>query len=472
VVAVDPVIATLCDNGLLQFDDQRPDAPYSMLEPLRDVAARMLESSDRKQGVLDGLVDECVRRSHSYDRQMRTIEMHHPLRVRIERELPWHRQAIQYLSTVGDSARALQIAAGLEWPLYTLGWWRENTELQDAALAIPSEPTAMRARVHAARGRPGLLHEVDEEHTTTALEIAIVIGDRRIEAKALSQLGIKHWWDRRYDDALDALGRSVDTARRCGDTFLEQESERFAGITLVSAGRADEGFAMQLDVLDRAERSSNAAVMVPHIHMYLGHCRRHVGDDDAAFVDLEQARDAYERATNRATLVHVYAALVEMSIDRGDVPSALRYAGRGLELSAQGGVSAYDPWMLCTLARSHAASGQGEAARYASAAAVSSLATGWRGETHRVAVELASVALQLGDLRSAGRLIGLADVTDDRRDLPFVSPAERARAERVRAIVADGAGDDGEEAREGARLGAGSTLAEAASRLTSPVDAA
>ena len=135
-------------------------------------------------------------------------------------------------------------------------------------------------------------------------------------------------------------------------------------------------------------------------------------------------------------------------------------------MSANGGVATYDPWMLCTLARAHASSGHDEPARYAAAAAVSSLASGWRGETHRVAVELASVALQLGDLRSAGRLIGLADVTEDRRDLPFVSPAERARAEAVRAHV-----DGDDEAREGARLGAGSTLAEAASRLTSPVDA-
>ncbi len=62
----------------------------------------------------------------------------------------------------------------------------------------------------------------------------------------------------------------------------------------------------------------------------------------------------------------------------------------------------------------------------------------WRSSWRRV-------ALQLGDRRSAGRLIGLADVTEDRRDLPFVSPAERARADVVRAAVAgDDASDDGE----------------------------
>ena len=153
-VDVDDVLSKLCDNGLVQFDDERADAPYSMLEPLRDVAARMLDSSDRMD-VLDGLVDECVRRSESYGREMRSIDVKYPLRDRVGREVPWHRQAIQHLSMVGESVRALRIVAGLEWPLYTLGWWVENTELQDAALAIPGEPTSMCARVHAARGRPG-----------------------------------------------------------------------------------------------------------------------------------------------------------------------------------------------------------------------------------------------------------------------------------------------------------------------------
>ena len=119
---------------------------------------------------------------------------------------------------IGDSEPALRIAAGLEWPLYALGWWRENTELQDAALAIPGSDTAC-AQVHAARGRPGLLHELDEVHTAGPLEIAVAIGDRRVEAKALSQLGIKRWWDRDYDDALDVLARSVEVARLCRDSF-------------------------------------------------------------------------------------------------------------------------------------------------------------------------------------------------------------------------------------------------------------
>ena len=81
-----------------------------------------------------------------------------------------------------------------------------------------------------------------------------------------------------------------------------------------------------------------------------------------------------------------------------------------------------------------------------------------------MAVELAAVALQLDDVWSAGRLIGLADATADRRDLPLVAPAERARAAAVRAAVANNG-----QSTAAVALGARSTLAEAASRLVGPV---
>ena len=457
-------VSRLCEHGLFQFDAARPEAPYSMLEPLRDVAVELLERSGRRGDVMEGLVGECVRRAKAVALPGRDTGETFPLQVRLDRELPWHRQAIAHAVRHGDGEPALQICAGLELSLYALGWWETNTRLQDAALATPGEPTSARARVHAARGRPGLLHEFDEFHLGRAAEIAAQIGDRPVEAKALYSLGVKRWWDRRYDEALDLLARAAEIAVACRDRFVEQESIRYSGITLVSAGRADEGFAIQLDVLRKVQASRNSEFLLPHVQMYLGHCRRHVGDDDAAFVDLEQARQAYERTTNMASLVHLYAALAEMSIDRGASATALRHAARALELSARGGVSAYDPWLLCTIARVHAHAGDDIAARHSASAAIGSLERGWVGETHRVAVELASVASQLGDHWSATRLIGLADAAEDRRDLPFVSPAETRRASSVRdAIGADGG------LAEAYELGAASTISEAASRLIAPV---
>ncbi len=461
---VDRAVSQLCARGLLQFDSGRPDAPYSMLEPLRDVGVELLERSGRRTVALDGLVEECVRRAAAIALPRRVTGEAFPLEVRLARELPWHRQAIEHAVRGGLSEPALQICAGLELSLYALGRWETNTRLQDAALAIPGEPTSARARVHAARGRPGLLHQFDEFHIGRAVDIAGLVGDRPVEAKALYQLGVKRWWDRRYEEALALLARAAGLAVECGDWFVEQEATRFRGITLVSAGHPDEGFAIQLEVLRTVQASRNAQFLLPHVQMYLGHCRRHVGDDDAAFVDLDHARASYERATNTASLVHVYGALAEMSIDREDGPTALRHAGRALELSARGGVSAYDPWLWCTVARVHVRSGDDNAARHSAAAALASLEQGWSGEIHRVAVELAAVSHALGDEWSAARLIGVADAADDRRDLPFVAPAEVRRAAAVRAMV----GRDADLAGV-VELGTTSTISEAAARLIRPV---
>ncbi len=233
---------------------------------------------------------------------------------------------------------------------------------------------------------------------------------------------------------------------------------------MIVMGRLEEGFTAQLEVLESVRATRGAELLAPHVQMYLGHCRRHVGDVDAAVVNLEAARDAYERTTNVASLIHIYGALAELATDRGDLEGGLRMAGRGLELSTTGGLRTYDPWLLCTVARVHAAAGDHDSARHSVTSAVSSQAQGWVGETHRVAVELAAVALQLDDVWSAGRLIGLADATTDRRDLPFVAPAERARAAGARAAVASS-----RQSTAAVALGARSTLAEAASRLVGPV---
>ena len=439
-------VSALCERGLLQLDAARPDAPYSMLEPLRDVAIELLERSGRRREVLDGLVVECVRRADAVAIPRRDTGQEFALQVRLSRDLPWHRQAIDHAVRTGDTEAALRICAGLELSLYALGWWQANTRMQDTALAPRGEPTSLRARVHAARGRPGLLHEFDEHHTGRAIEIAVAVGDRPVEAKALYQLGVKRWWDGRYDDSIDLLARAADVAVECGDRFIEQEAIRFGGITLVSAGRADEGFAIQLDVLRTVQQSRNSEFLLPHVYMYLGHCRRHVGDDDAALVDLERARAAYERTTNTATLVHVYGALAELSIDRGEGSVALQHAGRALELSARGGVSTYDPWLLCTIARVHAHAGADVPARHSAAAALTALEQGWPGEIQRVAVELAAVAHS-----ARGRVVGGPPDRPGRCD----GRSARAPVRVAGRTRAGGGGTGGGRRRSIARRGGG-----------------
>ncbi|MET0910376.1 MAG: BTAD domain-containing putative transcriptional regulator, partial [Ilumatobacteraceae bacterium] len=266
---VDSAVQELCEHGLLQFDDHRPDAPYTLLEPLRDVANGLLGEAERV-AVLDRLVDECVRRADAMTLLRRNDPRQFPIQEQLARELPWHRQAIDHLSRTRRSEPALLIAAELEMPLYALGWWISNIAVQDAALAIPGDATSLRARVHAARGRPGLLHQLDASHLGLAVDIARSVGDLATEGRALSLLGIKCWWDGAHDDALAHFDAALEVASRTRDRFVEWEARRYAGVTMIVMGRLEEGFTAQLEVLESVRATRGAELLAPHVQMYLG----------------------------------------------------------------------------------------------------------------------------------------------------------------------------------------------------------
>ncbi len=262
-------------------------------------------------------------------------------------------------------------------------------------------------------------------------------GDVAAEGRALSLLGIKCWWDGAYANALAHFDAALEAASSARDRFVEWEARRYAGVTMIVTGRVEEGFAAQLEVLESVRATRGAELLVPHVQMYLGHSRRHVGDVDAAVVNLEAARDAYERTTNTASLIHVYGALAELATDRGDLDVGLRMAGRGLELSTIGGMRTYEPWLLCTVARVHAGTGDHDSARYSAASAIASQAQGWSGETHRVARGAGG-----GGVAARRCVVGGATDRTRRCDRRPAGPAAR-RAGRTgpRGSRADGGGE-------------------------------
>ena len=201
--------------------------------------------------------------------------------------------------------------------------------------------------------------------------------------------------------------------------------------------------------------------------MYLGHCRRHIGDNDAAVVDLESARSDFVQIGNTASLIHVCAGLAEIYADRRQSDLALRRAGEALRTAANGKISTYDPWVFCTIARVHSSEGDLTSALAAVDATVVALRNNWIGEIHRVALELAAVSGCIGEHEVAARLIGIVDANEDRRELPFWTPAERARLERARALALRSLGEDFEHLR---RRGETSTVAEAIGPLLAKLD--
>lgn len=462
----DRLLASLCDVGLVQFDPSRPAAQYSMLEPVRDVASTLLARSGRHDDVAERLVDECFRRSRGFGLPTESPDVLRSAAERLDRELPLHRQAIGYLAGVGHDEPALRLVVRLELPLYMLGWWATLTALQSSALAIAGQPGKLRALVHVMRGRPGPLHAIDAEHEERARAMAVELGDSSTQARAVSMLGLKAWWEGDHPRALDLLHEARLLAQGSGLLFAELDASRFIGVTLVSAGEHERGLALQLETLERAETTPGMEAFVPHLRMFLGHSRRSLGQSDVAWVSLDSSREAFERTSNVASLIHVYAGLAEIAADHGDGERALRLAGRGLELAALGGLRDHDGWLACTIARVHAAAGDVPAARAAAGEAIAGVTRGWVGETSRVAGELSFVAMTvLDDPVAVARLVGLAQATPDRRELPFTTPAERERVAAARSFVANSLPDGG---HSDLTIGAGSTLAEAAAALTSP----
>ena len=454
-------IGALHDSGLLQFSHSSPGAPYSMLEPIRDVASSILDELGTRIEALDRLVDECVHRSHAIIRP--TIsEPLSSIGARLQRDLPLHRQAVAHLAAEGRDGPALRLAANLETGLYLVGRWQAATDLQTAALAIDGPPSRLRALVHVMRGRPGPLHLMNAADHQIACAMAEEVGDAGTRARAMCYLAVRAWWEGDHDDALQRLEQAKLWADESDELFAQIDVERFVGVVLVSSGQVDRGLAVQRSALARAESEPAMSALVPHLRMYLGHCRRSIGDDDAAVANLDQSRREFEELSNRASLIHVYAGLAELGADRGDSVAARRLSLSGLELAATGGRFEYDGWLACVLARACAADGDEPGTRAAFAEAVAGVGRGWTGETHRVAAELASVAQLIGDAPAAARLIGLADATPDRRELPFVTPAERERLASARRWVSE---QLGERAQRELDLGGGSTLAEAAARI-------
>jgi DNA-binding SARP family transcriptional activator len=453
------VVLALTDQGLLQA---RPEQrlPYSMLEPIRTVAARYLASSGRHSAVLDRYADTCIERARALQETAITGN-DSALAERLDADLPRHRRALAHLTDTRDAERALRLVCSLEAPLYTLGWWAEKVELFDEALRIPGPPSAMRARTHMFRARPGPLHMFDFHHIELAETMATELGHAGIAAFAKHLHSIGLIWAGRTDEAIELATQATEHFAAAGRTFEWGEARRYLGVALVLHGDAVDGLEMQRDVLGAA-RSSGNAFLVAHRLSYLGHCHHLLGDDTAALVDWTEARDTFRRIGNRGTAIHTCIGLAEIAADRGDHELALVRAGEAIELAGAARAFTYGPWTWTVAMRAHVLAGDRHAATTCARRAIDGLPRVPPGETVRLAIELAHIAVANGSLTAASRLLGVVRETDDVRELPFPAPSEHERLAAVESAVTEHLGTD---AWHHINAGRHCTLAEAAGEL-------
>ena len=103
------------------------------------------------------------------------------------------------------------------------------------------------------------------EHFERALSIAVALGDRHKQERALSMLGDAYRKTRRLDEAIDTLGQAAEIARELGD--LPHESQTLLNLSLTHSYRRDVNQALRV-----AERMNAQAEMTddPHVHGRLG----------------------------------------------------------------------------------------------------------------------------------------------------------------------------------------------------------
>jgi DNA-binding SARP family transcriptional activator/tetratricopeptide (TPR) repeat protein len=454
--AAQRALSTLVDHGLVELDVESDWAPYSLIAPFREIADLLLRG-DERCAVLDRLATYCIDLARRRGRSDATADLLEPLRSALPRELSWHERAMAYLADRHDAESAATLAATLNGPLYVTGRWSELRTLIDEALAIPGRPSPARARAMMLRGRPGLLHEMDEECLEAALVLADEAGAGRVRATTTLFLGIAAWWRGEYERALDLLDQAG--AHADADAYTRSEARKYGGVALVSAGSVALGFERLGEEVERLEHDERLRWNAAHARMYLGHCRRHVGDNRAALVDLGFASAVWDELDNTASAIHTHAGLAEVYADLQDHRPALHHAARAVQLADAGTIDVYVPWVLCTIARVHAVEGDRIAARTAALEAVRLAPRVWEGERHRIAADLAWVAVTLGETEAARGLLAIADAAEDRRELPFRSPGEGERLQWVRRSLA------GTRATAPPTSSPGATLLEAAGGL-------
>jgi DNA-binding SARP family transcriptional activator/tetratricopeptide (TPR) repeat protein len=453
-------IADLVDAGLVDVDPG-PPARYQILPQLRDVVVRSTAGDDRSRAALDRLCDHAIAEAKALAERLRRGDTTESVEPQAAAATTIATTAMAYLVEIADAERALELAARLDPPLYSLGWWTEKNELLDCALALSHKPTFWRARALAMRGRAGLLSKFDLDALNDAETIAASLGEDNLRAYASHLRSVGLWWQGDYQAALEAAQFAVERFRAGGRQLEELEARKFVGLALFSSGEVDGGLREQHEALAGLERLG-ITFGVAHSFAYLGHCHRHIGDDTAAAVDLRAALEICDRIGNRGTAIHVQLALGDIAADRGDRPTAEGHVADALRLIERSLLHTYEPWAWALAMRAANADDDIDRVLGCARHGLDTLKYAAGGDVNRFAYELAVVALRLDDPVCAARLVGAAQRHTGPREMPLPAQTDMIRHRAVGERVAEALGH---AAAQHVAAGQRCTVAEAAGAL-------
>ena len=213
----DQMIARLIEFGVVQFDPSRSGGAYSVLEPLPrpaehlDLGGRAPRSRWSGWSITVWSAPSTVPCRRPRTRTARRFEPN---------SLASCRGIVRRSDTCSERADTTggRCRSSATWSFRSThldgGKPTSSCRMRRRCADRGAAERATRCRVHAGRGRPGLLHLMDVEHLTTAIEMAEHVGDTATAAKATYQLGIQRWWEHRSDEALEAARNGHDGTDR------------------------------------------------------------------------------------------------------------------------------------------------------------------------------------------------------------------------------------------------------------------
>lgn len=132
------------------------------------------------------------------------------------------------------------------------------------------------------------------EHFECALSIAVDLGDRRKQERALSMLGDAYRKMRRLDEAIDTLSRAAEIARELDDLIHESYSLLGLSLTYSYCGDVDQALHVVARMNAQAQKTDD-----PHVHGRVGDARSVAeaiaGRWENAIAAAEEALEWYQR---------------------------------------------------------------------------------------------------------------------------------------------------------------------------------
>ncbi len=227
--------------------------------------------------------------------------------VRAQRGLirHWQGRDVEAIKSLREAV-ALAEAAGADDALATALTWLDNCE--------------MTLGTHGAG-----------EHATRALEIWRAMGNRPWEeARVLNQLGIRAYFEGRWDDAVAHYRESKLACDRAGDQFTAAVEFGNMAEVLSDQGHLAEAEPLLRDA-DLVWRAANAPSFIAFGKSQRGRLAARSGHFAVAMELLHAARDDYLRYGEQAELLETDARLAECLLLRGDFDEALRAADSALQ---------------------------------------------------------------------------------------------------------------------------------------------